>query len=102
MESVNLNPSDGSPYLAIASMYASSANSCGSDNFSKRAVFWLAALEAEKAGRVDSRLKSTANRNATSWRASAPTKSEIFQKGNAGQPLKIGCWIQRTITVPNI
>jgi tetratricopeptide (TPR) repeat protein len=102
MEVVKLNPSDGSPYLAIASMYSSSAKNCGSDNFNKRAVFWLAASTAEKAGRVDGRLKSVAARNAKSYRASAPTKSEIFSKGNAGQSLKIGCWIGRTITVPNI
>lgn len=102
MESMKLNPSDGSPYIAIATMYAKSANNCGSDNFSKRAVFWLAANTAEKAGRIDGRLRSAAAKSATSYRASAPTKSEIFQKGNAGQPLKIGCWIGRTITVPSI
>ena len=101
-ESMKLNPSDGSPYIAIASMYAKSANNCGSDNFSKRAVFWLAASTAEKAGRIDGRLKSAASKSAASYRASAPTKSEIFQKGNAGQSLKVGCWIGRTITVPNI
>ena len=83
-------------------MYAKSANNCGSDNFSKRAVFWLAANTAEKAGRVDGRLKKTAAQNAASYRASAPTKAEIFQKGNAGQPLNIGCWINITITVPEI
>ncbi len=102
MEAMKLNPSDGSPYIAIASMYAKSANNCGSDNFSKRAVFWLAASTAEKAGRVDGRLRSASSKSATSYRASAPTKSEIFSKGNAGQSLKIGCWIQRTITVPSI
>lgn len=102
MESMKLNPSDGSPHIAIAAMYAKSANSCGDDNFSKRAVFWLAALEAEKAGRVDGRLKSAAAKSAASYRASAPSKSEIFSKGNAGQSLTIGCWIGRTITVPNI
>ncbi len=101
-ESMKLNPSDGSPYIAIAAMYAKSANNCGSDNFNKRAVFWLAASTAEKAGRVDGRLKSAAAKSANSYRASAPTKSEIFSKGNAGQSLKIGCWIGRTITVPNI
>jgi tetratricopeptide (TPR) repeat protein len=101
-EALKLNPSDGSPYLSIAAMYAKSANNCGSDNFSKRAVFWLAASTAEKAGRVDGRLKKTAAQNAASYRASAPTKAEIFQKGNAGQPLKIGCWINITITVPEI
>lgn len=102
MESMKLNPSDGSPYIAIAGMYAKSANNCGTDNFSKRAVFWLAASTAEKAGRVDGRLKSVASKTAASYRASAPSKSDIFTKGNAGQTIKIGCWIGRSVTVPNI
>ncbi|WP_138435084.1 hypothetical protein [Winogradskyella algicola] len=102
MESMKLNPSDGSPYLAISAMYAKSANSCGDTNFNKRAVFWLAALEAEKAGRVDGRLKSAAAKSAASYRASAPSKSDIFTEGNAGQTIRIGCWIGRSVTVPNI
>ena len=102
MEALKLNPSDGSPYLAIAAMYQKSANSCGDTNFNKRAVFWLAANEAEKAGRVDGRLRSAAAQTATSYRASAPTKADIFSASNAGQAIKIGCWIGRSITVPNI
>ncbi|GAB4159995.1 MAG: hypothetical protein Tsb0033_15290 [Winogradskyella sp.] len=102
MESMKLNPSDGSPHLSIASMYAKSANNCGDSNFNKRAVFWLAALEAEKAGRVDGRLRSAAAKSAESYRASAPSKSDIFTEGNAGQTIKIGCWIGRSVTVPNI
>lgn len=101
-ESMKLNPSDGSPHLAIAAMYAKSANSCGDSNFNKRAVFWLAALEAEKAGRVDGRLKSASAKSAASYRASAPSTSDIFTEGNAGQTIKIGCWIGRSVIVPNI
>jgi tetratricopeptide (TPR) repeat protein len=48
-ESLSLNPSDGSPYISIANMYASSANNCGKDAFHKRAVFWLAANTADRA-----------------------------------------------------
>lgn len=102
MEALKLNPSDGSPYLSIAAMYAKSANNCGDSNFNKRAVFWLAALEAEKAGRVDGRLRSAAAKTATSYRASAPSKADIFSAGNSGQVIKIGCWIGRSVTVPNI
>ena len=101
-ESMKLNPSDGSPYLAIAAMYAKSANNCGSDNFSKRAVFWLAANTAERAGRVDGRLRSAASKSANSYRASAPSKSDIFTKGNGGETINIGCWISRSVKVPNI
>ncbi|WP_431156577.1 tetratricopeptide repeat protein [Winogradskyella poriferorum] len=102
MEAMKLNPSDGSPYLKIANMYAKSANSCGDDNFSKRAVFWLAASTAEKAGRIDGRLKKAAAQTATSYRASAPSKADIFTKGNAGQTIQIGCWIGRSVKVPSI
>jgi len=102
MKALKLNPSDGSPYLAISAMYAKSANNCGDNNFNKRAVFWLAASEAEKAGRVDGRLRKAAAQTATSYRASAPSKADIFTEGNAGQTIKIGCWIGRSVTVPNI
>jgi tetratricopeptide (TPR) repeat protein len=101
-KALQLNPSNGRPHLKIADMYNRSANDCGDTNFNKRAVFWLAAAEAEKAGRVDPTLKSSAAQSAASYKAKAPTKSDIFTEGNQGQKINIGCWIGRTITVPNI
>lgn len=96
------NPSMGKCYLAIAQMYAKSANSCGDDNFSKRAIYWLAAEESLKAGRVDANLKSTAGKQAANYRAKAPTKSEIFAKSNAGQKISFKCWVGGSVTVPQI
>ena len=93
MKALDANPSDVRPYLAIAQMYASSANNCGSDNFNKRAVFWLAAQMARKGG---------SSNTAANYMAKAPQKSEIFAKGNAGQKINIGCWIGRSVTVPNL
>lgn len=101
-EALKLNPSDGSPHLQIAAMYAKSANNCGDTNFNKRAVFWLAANEAEKAGRVDGRLRSAAAKTAASYRGSAPSKSDIFSCSCSGTVIKIGCWIGRSVTVPSI
>ncbi len=94
-KALQLNPSNKYPHVLIASMYASSANNCGDTNFNKRAVFWLAANEADKAGGKGSSY-------ATSYRAKAPTRSEIFSAGNAGQTIKIGCWIGRSVTVPKL
>ncbi len=93
MKALDANPSDVRPYLAIAQMYASSANNCGSDNFNKRAVFWLAAKMARKGG---------SSSTAANYMAKAPQKNEIFSKGNAGQKINIGCWIGRSVTVPNL
>ena len=101
-EALKLNPSDGKPHLQIAAMYAKSANSCGDTNFNKRAVFWYAAQEALKAGRVDASMKSSAQQAANSYNANAPTKAEIFQAGNAGTTITIGCWIGGSVTVPNL
>ncbi|SDB65969.1 Tetratricopeptide repeat-containing protein [Flavobacteriaceae bacterium MAR_2010_188] len=101
-EALKLNPSDGSPHLSIAGMYASSANSCGDSNFNKRAVFWLAAQEAAKAGRVDGNLKSASSQSVTSYNAKAPQRSEIFQEGNQGKTIQIGCWIGMSVTVPTL
>ena len=101
-KALQLNPSNGRPHLKIADMYNRSANNCGDSNFNKRAVFWLAASEAEKAGRVDPTLRSSSAQSAASYRAKAPSKSDIFQEGNQGEKINIGCWIQRTVTVPSI
>jgi tetratricopeptide (TPR) repeat protein len=99
---LKFNPSNGRPHLKIADMYNDSANNCGDTNFNKRAVFWLAADEAEKAGRVDPTLKSAAAQAATSYNAKAPTKSEIFEAGNAGEKINIGCWIGASVIVPSL
>lgn len=100
--SLRLNPSNGRPHLSIATMYAASANSCGDTNFSKRSVFWLAAQEAAKAARVDPTLKSAAAQTEANYMAKAPTKGEIFQEDKAGKTINIGCWINRSVTVPNL
>jgi tetratricopeptide (TPR) repeat protein len=102
MKALKFNPSMGRVYLAIAAMYAKSANSCGEDNFSKRAVYWLAANEALKASRVDPNMKKNASKSIANYRAKAPQKSEIFSSGRAGERIAIGCWINRTIKVPEL
>ena len=102
MKALKANPSMGRAHLAIAAMYAKSANDCGTDNFSKRAVYWLAAKEATKAGRIDPTMKKNAAKSIANYEAKAPTKSEIFSSGRAGQVINVECWIQRSVTVPSL
>ncbi|WP_194768835.1 hypothetical protein [Tamlana sp. I1] len=99
---LKLNPSSGKPHIAIAAMYAASANDCGKDNFDKRAVYWLAAEEAKKAARVDPTMSSAASKSATSYLHKAPQKSEVFSSGRSGQTITIGCWIGSSVKVPSI
>ena len=95
-------PSFGKAHLLIAGLYASSANNCGTTQFEKRATFWLAANVAEKAGRVDGSLKKAAAKTAANYRAKAPSKQDIFTEGMAGKTVTIRCWINKTVTVPNL
>jgi len=101
-KALSAQPSFGKAYLLIAGMYASSANSCGTTTFDKRATFWLAANMAEKAGRVNGALKRAAAKTAANYRAKAPSKQDIFTSGKAGQSVKIGCWIGRSVKVPTL
>jgi tetratricopeptide (TPR) repeat protein len=94
-------PSMGVCYLRIASMIAGSANGCGADVFSKRAVYWLAENYARRAGRVDPSLKSTANKFAANYHAKAPTKTDIFNNPEK-KSVSIGCWIGETVRVPKL
>ena len=102
MQALGFNPSLGKSYLAIAQMYASSAKNCGADNFSQRAVYWLASNEAMKASRVDGTLKSAAIKSSRNYEAKAPQKAEIFSSGREGEVIEISCWIGRSVKVPNL
>jgi len=83
-------------------MYADSANDCGDSQFNKRAVYWLAADMARKAGQVDASLKNVATKTAESYTGRAPSKTDIFTEGNTGAVIKFDCWINRSVTVPNL
>lgn len=100
--SLKLNPSNGRPHLSIAAMYAASANSCGDTTFNKRAVYWLAAQEAQKAARVDPTQKKNAAKSVANYNAKAPQKADIFSCACSGQVIKIGCWINGQVTVPSL
>jgi len=101
-KALGFQPSLGRAYLLISNMYASSANDCGDTQFNKRAVYWLAAEMARKAGRVDPSLKSVADKTAVSYEGRAPSKTDIFTEGNQGQVIKFDCWINRSVTVPSL
>ncbi len=94
-------PSMGHAYLLIASLYAASANTCGTDEISKRMVYVAAADKARRAKAMDPSITSTANKYIKSYMGSAPSKKLIFQEGlKSGTSYKIGCWIGETVRIP--
>ncbi len=101
-KAINANSSNGKAYLLIANLYATSANQCGETPFEKRAIYWKAADMARKAGRVDPSLSSRARQSAASYSAKAPSKTDIFNSGLAGQKLSFNCWVGGSVQVPNL
>ena len=101
-QALSFQPSLGRAYLLLAIMYADSANGCGDTQFNKRAVFWLAAQTAVKAGRVDASLKKISDRTAAAFNGRAPSKTDIFTEGNQGTNITFSCWIKRSVKVPNL
>jgi tetratricopeptide (TPR) repeat protein len=91
----------GKAYLLIASLYASSANSCGKSEFEKKMVYVAALDMARIAQKVDPANARTAKKYVKSYQSSIPSKKLIFTEGVAsGSPFKIGCWIGETVKIP--
>lgn len=100
-KTLQYQPTMGKAYLLIASMYASSANSCGNDVVSKRMVYVAALNKAIKAKSVDPSISSLANRFIASYAENVPSKKDLFVAGvESGTRHKIGCWINETVIVP--
>ena len=102
LKAIDANPANGKAYLLIANLYATSANACGETPFEKRAIYWKAAEMARKAGRVDPSLSGRASRSAASYSAKAPSKTDIFNSGKAGQTISFKCWVGGSVRVPNL
>ncbi len=101
-KALKFQPSMGKAYLVIASLYASSANSCGTDVVSKRMVYVAALNKARKAKSVDPSVSSLANRFIRAYSKNIPTKKDLFVAGvKPGSIHRIGCWINETVRVPN-
>ncbi len=102
LKALDYQPSMGRAYLKIASMYASSANTCGTTVFEKRAIYWKAADLAAKAARLDGSIAKNARETASSYRQRAPSKSDIFDGGMGGKTITFNCWVGGSIRVPNL
>jgi hypothetical protein len=101
-KALQVKPSYGRAYLLIAQLYGNSINDCGNNPFDKRAIYWLAAQYADKAATADSSLRDTASKMAASYRAAAPSRTEIFQSGKAGQRIAFDCWVGESVVVPTL
>lgn len=99
---LDAKPSAGIAYYKIGSMYADSANNCGTTVFEKRAMYWLAADMMDKAARVDGTIAGNARAAANAYRQRAPQASDIFSEDMAGKTITFNCWVGGSVRVPNL
>ena len=101
-QAIENNPNLGNAYLLIARLYASSANSCGEDEFEKKMVYVAALNKAYRAKTVDPSISDRADSYIKSYNASKPSSTVIFTANKTpGSSYRIGCWIGETVTIPN-
>ena len=101
-KALTYQPSMGKAYLLIGNLYASSANNCGTSQFEKRSIYWLALKEAKKAASVDASVRKLANKTAASYEGRAPSKTDIFSEAMGGKKISFNCWIGKSVTVPSL
>ncbi|TXC75618.1 tetratricopeptide repeat protein [Luteibaculum oceani] len=104
-KALGINGNNGKAYIIIGDAIAASAPSCGSNEFEKAAVYWLAVDYYSKAKSVDSSISGVANSKISAYSGRFPDKTMMFQYGqidNAGNvkkdPVQIGCWINQSVT----
>ena len=99
-EAISLNPNMGRAYLFIASLYATSVNSCGTNEFEKRMTYVAAYNKAVKASKVDPSMSSVARKFIRNYKANFPSKKVIFTEGvKEGDTFKVKCWINESVKI---
>ena len=99
-EAIALNPNMGRAYLFIASLYASSVNACGTNEFEKRMTYVAAYNKAVRASKVDPSISSVARKFTRNYKANFPSKKVIFTEGvNEGATFNVKCWINESVKI---
>src|SRR5690606_5974777 len=83
-----VNPKMGKAYMFLAQMYANSGAECGETPYERKAIYWLAADMARKAGEVDENLKRTgSDRVVEKYLKLAPSESEMKAEKKLGKTI---------------
>ena len=100
LNSIELNPENGYPYLLIGNIYAASSKSCSEDKFEQKAVYWAAVDKFAKAKSIDPELAVDANKFIEAYRPHFPDTETIFFYGlKVGDTYTVECWINEKTTV---
>lgn len=99
LKALEVNPSAGEAYLIIGHLYAASS-SCGVDDLTKAAIYWVAVDKYIQAKSVKPELTEESDRYIETYKKYFPSKETIFFFSlNEGDTYRVGCWINENTTV---
>ncbi|PKP04947.1 MAG: hypothetical protein CVU11_02040 [Bacteroidetes bacterium HGW-Bacteroidetes-6] len=105
LNSAQLNPTDGMPYILIGDLYMATASSCGDNAVTQRAGYWAAADKYAKAKSVstDERVINAANQKLGSAAGGFPKTEDLFFYNIVkGSSYTISCWYTESTIVRSI
>ncbi len=98
-KSIEFDEKSGNPYILVGNIYAAASKSCGTDNFERGAVYWVAVDKYIKAKNVDPEVTERANSAINAYSKHFPNKEDgFFHNVHKGDAYTVGCWInEKTI-----
>jgi len=99
-KALQMNPNSGEALLLIGQMYGASAELCGDDEISRKAIYWPAVDKFNEAKRVDPSVIDEANRLINQYRPHFPISEQLFFNNlRVGDSYRVECWINETTTI---
>lgn len=96
-KAIELDKTDGEPYMIIGYLYASSGKDCNVNPLHAKAVLWAAVDKFQKAKEVDPSMAAKANEMIRDYSKMFPTSEDaFFYNVFEGDTYEVGCWINET------
>jgi len=96
-KAIELDKTDGEPYMIIGYLYASSGKDCSANPLQAKSVYWAAVDQFEKAKKVDSSIKAKADEMIRDYSKMFPTSEDaFFYNVFEGDEYQVECWINET------
>lgn len=96
-KAIELDKTDGEPYMIIGYIYASSTKECSVNPLHAKAVYWAAVDKFQKAKEVDPSMASKANEMIREYSKLFPTSEDaFFYNVFEGDTYEVECWINET------
>lgn len=105
LKTVEFNPKSGEAYMTLAQLYSGVMpnDECRLADFDRKALNFLAIDTAKKAEAADPKLKTTVDAAIKRYSKNLPSKDEAKAMGKRkGDTVTYTCWINETITLPNL